>query len=80
MDYSSSESIKDAGRKAFSDGLELKDCPISRRTNANAIHYWNFGWHDEKNNTCKGKNCKSKKGIGHSDECKEEREAQYTVN
>jgi hypothetical protein len=77
MDYNSSESIKDAGRQAFNEGLKLSDCPISSRTHSNAVHYWNFGWHDASNNNCKGPKCKAVKGVGHSLECENMHNSQY---
>jgi len=74
MDYSTPSSIKDSGRRAFLAGVEKSECPIDRRSHANAIHWWGDGWDEEANKTCKGTNCTAKRGKGHSKECIEEHE------
>ncbi len=68
------ELVKESGAKAYRLGLNKSDCPISYRTGANKIHWWNEGWNEEAAKTCKGSNCTAKRGMGHSDDCKKEHE------
>lgn len=77
VDYANSGTIMESGRKAFLNGVKLEDCPISRRTGANLIHWWNLGWEEARNNSCSGENCKAVKGLGHSEECEKEHDSQY---
>lgn len=74
MDYSTPQTIIESGARAYRLGIEKSDCPISSRTGANKICWWNDGWEAEAAKTCKGKNCNAKRGIGHSDECIKEHE------
>ncbi len=69
MDYSSPLTIIESGKLAYRLGVERSDCPISSRTHANEICWWNQGFDLEAAKTCKGDNCTAKRGIGHSDEC-----------
>ena len=69
MDYSTPLTIIESGARAFNLGLSKDECPISQRTNSNGIIWWNIGWDNEAENTCKGKNCKARRGVGHSAEC-----------
>jgi ribosome modulation factor len=78
MNYSDPNSIIDAGRQAYISGMSNLDCPIDRRTSANAVCLWMEGWQEECGITCKGTNCKAKKGIGHSQQCHKEHD--QTVN
>ena len=75
VNYYSSETIKQSGREAFFNNVKLEDCPISSRTQANAVHYWKFGWHDAYDNSCRGDKCKAIRGIAHSEECIKDHEA-----
>lgn len=74
IDYSTPHTIKESGARAYRLGVEKSDCPISYRTGANQIQWWNDGWDEEAAKTCKGINCTAKHGIGHSDECIKEHE------
>ena len=75
MDYSTPFTIRDSGARAFNLGIPKSECPISRRTCANGIHWWNNGWDEEAARTCAGANCNApRRGIGHSDECIKERD------
>lgn len=74
MDYSTPTTIFESGVRAFNLGVSKDDCPISRRTHANAIHWWNDGWDSAAAKTCKGTNCNAVNGAGHSNECIQEHE------
>ena len=70
MDYSTPITIRESGADAFNAGVAKSDCPISSRTHANAIHWWNEGWDREASRVCTGKSCAAKRrGEGHSEEC-----------
>ena len=69
MDYSTPQTIIESGARAYIIGIKRSDCPISRRTGANKIHWWNSGWDNEAAKTCTGINCTAKRGVGHSPEC-----------
>ena len=74
MDYSTPHTIKESGARAYKLGVKKSDCPISYRTGANRRHWWNDGWDEEADKTCKGTNCSAKRGVDHSDECIKEHE------
>ena len=74
MDYSTPHTIKESGARAYRLGVEKSDCPISRRTGANGIHWWHDGWDEEAAKICKGINCAARRGVGHSKECIAEHE------
>jgi hypothetical protein len=82
MDYSSPFTIKQSGRDAFNTGVDINDCPINPRTNANAIHWWVDGWKEAESAAgervsimCNGTNCEARGGVGHSPECEREHAA-----
>ena len=72
IDYNNPSSIVEAGRKAFWEGVSKLDCPISYRTDANAVCRWQSGWDKALRTSkgiCNGENCESLNGVGHSQEC-----------
>lgn len=75
MNYDTPFTIKQSGRDAFKCGDTINDCPVSERTQANAILWWEDGWKEQESRTCKGRNCSAVDGICHSDECIKDHDA-----
>ena len=80
IDYNNPSSIVEAGRTAFLEGSSNLDCPISYRTDANAVCLWQRGWEKAlrtSKDICNGENCEALRGVGHSQECARAHEEIY---
>jgi len=53
MDYSSPHAIQKSGQRAFLMGIERSDNPVSGRTCANGVIWWDNGWVKQSKITCK---------------------------
>lgn len=77
MNYDKPETIIESGVQAYKDGIARNDHPISHRTGMNAISWWQDGWDQGKEQSCKGRNCRAFKGVGHSEECEHDHDALF---